>query len=228
MTIIANSPQILLFLWYLSYNTVLTRWHMATEWDEFWTSSRPLRVTTPNGQQLSTYWLQLPLKYGIPMMVANATIHWSLSNAFYIFVGQGGYYVNDSSEGSYGGSSPRVPDPFLPLGSILGVRCSHGSMIIVVSLCTFMIIVLIGLVCRLFKGRMPLVGSHSAVISAACHVSDLLKVNEKGSGACECDDDNAMEMVGLTSNMPSGRELVAQSSLRWGIVRMPPDWYNMK
>lgn len=43
----ANSPQLVLSLWYLAYNTVLTRLVLAREWGRFATQFRPLRVTSP-------------------------------------------------------------------------------------------------------------------------------------------------------------------------------------
>lgn len=47
MMIAANVPQLVLSFWYLSFNTLLTRWHMAKEWALFFVSHRPLRVTSP-------------------------------------------------------------------------------------------------------------------------------------------------------------------------------------
>jgi hypothetical protein len=86
---VVNSFQLGLSIWYLIYNGFLTRLQMAREWARFSTEYRPLRVTKPEGKQVSTYRLQLPYRYSVPLLAVSAFLHWMMSNAFYIFVGQG-------------------------------------------------------------------------------------------------------------------------------------------
>jgi len=84
-----NAPQLGLSIWHLAYNAFLTRLHMAREWATFSTAYRPLRVTSPQGRQVSTYRLQLPYRYSIPSLFASAILHWLMANAFYVFVSRG-------------------------------------------------------------------------------------------------------------------------------------------
>lgn len=58
--LLANLPQLILSLLYMSYNGLYTCMHLAHEYSQFAKHRKPLRVTTPRGKQRTTYWLQLP------------------------------------------------------------------------------------------------------------------------------------------------------------------------
>ena len=81
--LVANSPQALLsFLFlFLTYNGLYTCMLMAGEWSDYAHKRKPLRVTSPVGAQRSTYRLQLPYKYGIPLTVLSGTLHWLVSQS---------------------------------------------------------------------------------------------------------------------------------------------------
>lgn len=61
----ANMPQAILSFLYLTYNGIYSCVLGAHEWSLFARSRMPLRVTSPVGQQRSTYYLQLPYNYAI-------------------------------------------------------------------------------------------------------------------------------------------------------------------
>ena len=67
--LMANSPQALLSFLFLTYNGLYTCMLMAKEWNDYAYERKTLRVTNPVREQRSTYRLQLPYKYGIPLIV---------------------------------------------------------------------------------------------------------------------------------------------------------------
>ncbi|KAI5363062.1 hypothetical protein Slin15195_G104390 [Septoria linicola] len=84
---LANSPQLVLSSFYCVWINCFTTMHLASEWSKFAIRRKALRVTAPKGtaggQQRSTYWLQLPLRYSIPMISFNAILHWLTSLAIF-------------------------------------------------------------------------------------------------------------------------------------------------
>ena len=125
---------------------------LGHEWSGYAHVRKPLRVTTPAGSQRSTYRLQLPYKYGIPLLVLSGTLHWLVSQS--IFLARVDYYYNG------------ILDKYQSI-STLGYSCI--AIITVIALGG--IVVLVGVLhgFRRYKPGVPLVGSCSAAISAACH-----------------------------------------------------------
>ncbi|TDZ15646.1 hypothetical protein Cob_v011441 [Colletotrichum orbiculare MAFF 240422] len=76
-----NISQIYLSLWYLAYNSLLTRLDLAREWAQLYTHYRPVRVTRPGGTQNSTHRLQLPYRYSIALLLLGILMHWLTSRA---------------------------------------------------------------------------------------------------------------------------------------------------
>ena len=73
--VLANIPQVLLSYLYLCFNALYTCMLVASEWAGYFYHRKPLRVTSPTGQQRSSYWLQLPFTYAIPLTVASGLLH---------------------------------------------------------------------------------------------------------------------------------------------------------
>ncbi|KAI1100503.1 hypothetical protein F4804DRAFT_344695 [Jackrogersella minutella] len=88
--LIANVPQLLLSLCYFSYNGFFTRLLNEQEWNSYGISLRPLRVSLPIGKQVSSYRLQLPYKYSVPLLSISVLCHWLLSSALFLFIIEGG------------------------------------------------------------------------------------------------------------------------------------------
>lgn len=63
--LLANLPQGVLSFLYLTYNGLFSCMLGAQEWSRFARHRKPLRVTSPEGKQRSTYYLQLPYTYAI-------------------------------------------------------------------------------------------------------------------------------------------------------------------
>ncbi|KAJ7438863.1 hypothetical protein FB451DRAFT_1570129 [Mycena latifolia] len=158
--LLANGWQVGVSFIYLSYNNILTRQLAADEWVRFVRpgGKKPLRVSAPAGMQRSSYFLSLPMRYGVPLM-ANSTLLHSL-------ISQGIFLVQTRSFGP-GPDGSRLPefDVSARGTSILGV-------ILAIVMCTVSVLVLIAhSFAREYRDIPPgfqLMGSSSAAISLMC------------------------------------------------------------
>jgi hypothetical protein len=150
--LLANSPQVVLSLAYLLYNGLYTCMHLAHEYGGYAADRKSLRVTNPKGTQRSTYWLQLPYTYGVPLILASAVLHWLISQS--IFLAR----VSSWEDG--------VEDS---LGVYSEVGYSPAPILCVVVLGTCMLLVAVGLAFRKLPGSMPFAGSCSMAFAAAAH-----------------------------------------------------------
>ncbi|VUC26786.1 unnamed protein product [Clonostachys rosea] len=83
--LITNLPQLLISLLYLILNSSITSMAAAIEWSKYAHGAhRPLRVSFPKGGQRSTYFLQLPYRYGVPMLSLSVLIHWLVSQSLFV------------------------------------------------------------------------------------------------------------------------------------------------
>ncbi|KAL1792900.1 hypothetical protein ACET3X_009407 [Alternaria dauci] len=125
----ANTPQLILSFLYFGYNSLFTAMLMGYEWVTYSHKRKGLRVThLPSGAQRSTYFLQLPYRFGIPLMVLSFTLHWLVSQSIFL-VAIDLYDVN----GNPGVGSRSVLD-FKTLGysplAIIAVLALGGLMVI--------------------------------------------------------------------------------------------------
>lgn len=167
--IMANSPQLIFSLIYFSYNGIFTAMSLATEWSRFALPGRKKGLRRSGallGAQRSTYFLQLPYRLALPLLVFSGVQHWLISQSIFLVFVEG--YANDPAAfGTTVHSTSTTGDMYRddivtcgwsPAG-VLSVICVGGVMVIL-------------LVCFGF-GRlptsMPVAGSCSAAISAACH-----------------------------------------------------------
>ena len=150
--LISNSPQVLLSFLYLTYNGLFTCMLMGHEWSGYAHVRKPLRVTSPAGSQRSTYRLQLPYKYGLPLLVLSGTLHWLVSQSIFII------HINWYKDGVL--NLHTQSDSF---------GYSFIAIIALVTLGGIMLLIGIFYGFRRYKPGMPLAGSCSAAISAACH-----------------------------------------------------------
>ncbi|KAK8131082.1 hypothetical protein PG984_007520 [Apiospora sp. TS-2023a] len=88
--LVANLPQLILSFCYLLINNLFTQLQAEQEWNSYAQTYKPLRVSYPEGGQLSTYRLQLPYKYSVPLIAMSAVLHWLVSNSIYFLVIDGG------------------------------------------------------------------------------------------------------------------------------------------
>lgn len=154
--LVANVPQTIFSFIYLQLNGLLTSMWLSEEWKGFEFTRKALRVSKPKGNQRSRHFLQLPYRVAIPMLIVAGLLHWLLSQSIFLAVvaeyGKDGSLVNPTTVGTCG---------FSPLATIFVIASAACLMIGVIALGQ-----------RRFKGAMPLAGSCSAAISAACHRPD--------------------------------------------------------
>lgn len=150
--LLANCPQVVLSLVYLLYNGLFTGMHLAHEYSGYGVNRKALRVTTPRGQQRSTYWLQLPFTYGIPLLVASGVLHWLCSQSLFL------------ARVLHKGGALGEPDT---VKSTVGYSCAPILCIIIIGSCMLSVTVLMGF--RKLQSHMPLAGSCSAMMAAAAH-----------------------------------------------------------
>ena len=148
-------PQTLLSLLYFSYNQFISQMCASSETMRFAVKRKPLRVTRPQGQQHSSFWLSVPYRYGIPLLVLSASVHWAASQTMFL------------TEVSLASSSGEVVSQ-----NINGVGWSPLGLLITFLIGALMTVALIILGHFKLPRGMPVLGSCSLAISTACHGHD--------------------------------------------------------
>ncbi|KAF9060494.1 hypothetical protein BDP27DRAFT_420498 [Rhodocollybia butyracea] len=74
--VLANLPQLIFSMIYLVFNSLCTKLFLALEWSSYAHSRKPLRVSDPHGEQRSTYFLNIPFRFGVPLMAYSSLLHW--------------------------------------------------------------------------------------------------------------------------------------------------------
>jgi hypothetical protein len=84
--LVANLPQLIVSVLYILYNTMLSTFLVQREFSRMCTEKfrKPLRVSEPSGIQRSSYFISLPLRYGIPLYVSSGGMHWLISRSFFL------------------------------------------------------------------------------------------------------------------------------------------------
>lgn len=81
---LANMPQIVLSCIYFVINKIFTSMLLVQEWNAFAHERKALRVSNPKGEQRSTYFLQMPFKYSMPLILLSASLQYFLSQSSFI------------------------------------------------------------------------------------------------------------------------------------------------
>ncbi|KUJ10921.1 uncharacterized protein LY89DRAFT_655765 [Mollisia scopiformis] len=181
IVLIANAPQLLVSIAYFQLNAIMTAMLANAEWASFAFKRKPLRLSSPRGQQRSTYWLQLPYRYSIPLLAVMITLHWAISQSIFLVrmaLFQDGEQLPDYGFTQLGWTSGALMLSII-LGGVLYFTC--------VSMGVFM----------RYSPGLPLLGGCSLVISAACHAQPddknaelgpvqwgVVGVNEDGTSHC--------------------------------------------
>jgi len=152
--IVANIPQLLLSVVYLSYNGLLTSLLLNQEYISYSQARKPLRVSEPREGQYSTYYLQIPYGYAIPLMTWSIALHYFISQALY-FERLIYFHKDDSSRDVVEETSNATVLNALGLFCV-GVTGLVGA------------IILFSLGFRRYPDMMPIGGTCSASIAAAC------------------------------------------------------------
>jgi hypothetical protein len=167
LALIANFPQVLLSFIYFVYNGIFTSMLMGYEWTSYASKKKGLRISRiPVGFQRSTYFLQLPYRFGIPLVVLSGTLHWLVSQSIFVV----SFDVYDDR-----GESVTVGLGWID--DVVTRTCGYSpvAMLAVVILGVFMMVIVVGFGYMPYKHGMPLAGSCSLAISAACHPGQHLK-----------------------------------------------------
>ncbi|CAZ83959.1 unnamed protein product [Tuber melanosporum] len=150
--LLANVPQTILSFLYLTYHSLFTCMLLGHEWSLFGHHHRTLRVTSPRPGQCSTYWLQMPYNYAIPLMVLSGLLHWLASQSIFLARVE----IRDPLE---------RPTPATI--STIGYSCI--AIIFALTLGILALLAAIGMGYRPLASEITAAGSCSAAISAACH-----------------------------------------------------------
>lgn len=162
--LIANLPQTLFSTLYVLINSLFTTLSIAVEWSRYANRSAPFRVSSRRGKQRSTYFLQLPYRIAIPLTVLSTLVHWTMSLSLSF-------------------SQVEAKDPTGEINVQDGATtCSYSPLgMILTAIAGFALIgFAVALGWRKLPSGIPLAGSCSLAISAACHspegTSELLPV----------------------------------------------------
>ena len=146
---------------------------VADEWNDFIKTRKTLRLSSPRGIQRSTYFLSLPYRFALPLMIASGTLHWLISQSIFVIQSIGMVY------GTSFYHHPAYDSSLIGYSNIGIIYC--------IVLGSVMVIALISLgFLKSYRPRkrdekqetdaqsytMPLVSTCSAAISAACHRPD--------------------------------------------------------
>lgn len=159
MVLLSNFPQLLLSGIYIAFNCLMTYMLVGREWNNYSLVRKPLRVTSPKGQQCSTYYLQLPYRYAVPLLIVSGLLHWLVSQS--IFLAAVDIYDH------YGVLQPKASI------STCGYSCI--SIIFVLIVGSLVPISVFATAWQKYKGLIPLAGCNSAAIAAACHPPEFEK-----------------------------------------------------
>jgi hypothetical protein len=135
---------------------------------------KTLRVSAPEGIQRSSYFVSMPARYGIPLMVTIGVLHWTVSQS--IFVVCIDRYLSNGMEQpalryiTSGFSCVAIltckfSAHHLAHPSCIAKLMKFPAMIIGIVL----ILALVVLSTRRYSGEIPLASTCSAAISALCH-----------------------------------------------------------
>ncbi|KAG9849625.1 hypothetical protein KCU98_g4806, partial [Aureobasidium melanogenum] len=153
---LTNIPQLLFSFTYFNLNGIFTSMALAKEWNDMASQRKGLRVSHPEQAQRSTYFLQLPYKWAIPLTIGSGSLHWLISQTIFL--------VQIDVQASNG--QPDADKTFVASGfsslSCLVLIVVFGAILIVAYLVAALPL----------RENIPFGASCSAIISAACHPPD--------------------------------------------------------
>jgi hypothetical protein len=161
---LVNSPQVILSLVYFAYNGAFTKFLLADELNGYGIERKGLRVSAERiGAQRVTYFLQLPYRYALPLMITSGLLHWMSSQAFFLV----DLWITKPLQGNI-----RLEDWYEKTQNVEMVTgCySPSAILCIVFVVLCMIAFVGGFGSKKFKCCMPIWDSSSSLdISALCH-----------------------------------------------------------
>ncbi|KAG9602853.1 hypothetical protein KCU77_g526, partial [Aureobasidium melanogenum] len=153
---LTSIPQLVFSFTYLNLNGIFTSMALAKEWNMMAPQRKGLRVSHPEMAQRSTYFLQLPYKWAIPLTIAGGSLHWLVSQSIFLVqidvLSATGERDTDMAFVASGFSSSSYFVLILVFGAIF--------------LAAYVVAMLP------LRENIPFGASCSAIISAACHPPD--------------------------------------------------------
>ncbi|KAF2019264.1 hypothetical protein BU24DRAFT_489262 [Aaosphaeria arxii CBS 175.79] len=180
--VMANSAQLILSALYFSYNGLFTFMLLGREWSQFAHERKGLRLShAKSNAQRSTYFLQLPYRYSLPLMAMSVILHWLVSQSiFLVAVDEYQFDLRDANGNLY---DVKHFDSAQAAFKGVYTTCGYSPIAIIATLFLgcFMVILGVGAGFIPYKPGMVTVGSCSAAMSAACHAEEFDGI--KGSRA---------------------------------------------
>ncbi|RYP32041.1 hypothetical protein DL767_005395 [Monosporascus sp. MG133] len=81
---LANLPQLVLSVLYVLQNAMMSTLLVQREFSRMNSTRKPLRVSEPLGIQRSSYFISLPLRYGVSLYATAALVHWLVSQSLFL------------------------------------------------------------------------------------------------------------------------------------------------
>lgn len=188
--LVANIPQLIVSFAYVFLNNLLTCMLLSREFTQFAIRRSGLRVTHPasGSEQRSTFWLSLPYRFSLPLLVGSAVLHWALSQTLFF-------------------AQVTVRDPAGRVDLDRSVSCVGWSalalvILLIVSGVIMIVPILIGFL--RYPSGVPVVESCSLAMAAACH--PLLRQRDRN---VDDQDDPITERHGNTES---------ESALKYGVI----------
>ncbi|PFH60353.1 hypothetical protein XA68_11095 [Ophiocordyceps unilateralis] len=154
--LLANLPQLLVSVIYILYNAMLSTFLVQREFSLMYKREKhkPLRVSEAVGIQRSSYFISLPLRYGVPLYASSGLMHFLLSQSLFM-----ARVTSLSPDGTV--------DKRASFSS-----CAYSPVAIITTMVagTVLVASIVGLGFRRYDGMMRMVGTNSRAISAACHI----------------------------------------------------------
>lgn len=167
--VVANIPQLLLSFLYLNYNGLMTAMSLAHEASRYGIRRNGLRVSsTPRGAQRSTYFLQLPYRFSLPIMLVTAVLHWLISQSIFLVSIEAIMLIPSTGTTLY---SPLIWDTTNPR-TLMTCGYAPSAILAVIVLTSLLLIGMLGTGVTRLPSSMPVAASCSAAIAAACHVAE--------------------------------------------------------
>lgn len=154
MVVLANTPQLLLSILYYSYNALFTSMCAGAEWSQFGVASerKTLRVSQPVRGQRSSYYLSLPYRFSLPLIVLSVILHWLTSQSLFLAK------VDGSDSHGLQTTNYVTTCGYSNIAIIFAIISGGVALVFLLTVAAFPL-----------KSNIPVVGSSSAAISASCH-----------------------------------------------------------
>jgi len=151
---------------YIVYNNVVYAMIFADEWARYGNHRKGLRVSeAPRGAQRTVYFFLMPYKLAIPIMLSSVAIHSLITQTLFLVDVES--YGHDLSPGQNMGAYVRTPQYDF---TTTGFSPPANAAVIVLGAAFVGFLLLLSI--RRLKSKMPVAGTCSAAISAACHPTD--------------------------------------------------------